>query len=399
MAARPSRRARLAALLISTGLAALVGEAALRVAGVSYPNFYQPHPVRGWELRPGAEGWWKKEGDAFVRIDSRGLRGAEVAVPKPAGTFRVAFLGDSCTEALQVPEEKTFAELVERDLGRCPALAGRPVEALNLGVAGYGTLQELLALRHQAWPLEPDAVVLAFYSGNDVRNNSRPLDQDPTRPYVELRGGRYHLDTSFRDTSGYRLRRSAPGRLLYAVFNHSRLLELLKQGKSTLDGWVGAMRARRREEGQALQELGLDNAVYQPPVDPLWRDAWTVTEAMIRNLKDESAARGTPFGVVSLTTGMQVNPDPAARAAFARKLGVADLAYPDERLAAFGRAQGIPTLTLAPALARQAEEKKLFLHGFANTTLGEGHWNEHGHAAAAPLLADWICRELTAPKR
>lgn len=388
------RRAKLAALLISTALAAGVAEVGLRVAGVSYPNFYQPHPVRGWELRPNAEGRWKKEGDAEVEINSRGMRDREVAVPKPPGTVRIALLGDSCTEALQVPVEKTFARLLERELASCPAVAGRKVETLNFGVAGYGTIQELLSLREQAWPLEPDAVVLAFYSGNDVRNNSQPLDQDPTRPYVREEGGRYRLDTSFRDTSGYRLRRSAPGRLLYAVFNHSRLLELGKQGKSTVDGWIGSLRARRHEEGEALQELGLDNAVYWPPKDPLWGDAWRITEAMLRTMRDESAAHRKPFGVVSLTTGMQVHPDPKVRQEFMKKLGVDTLFYPDERLAAFGRAERIPTLTLAQPLAREAQERKVFLHGFPNTAPGEGHWNEQGHAAAAPLLADWICREL-----
>ena len=388
------RRAKLAALLISAALAALVAEVALRLAGVSYPNFYQPHPVRGWELRPGAEGRWTKEGDAEVEINSRGMRDREVAVPKPPRTVRVALLGDSCTEALQVPVERTFARLLERELASCPAVAGRKVETLNFGVAGYGTIQELLSLRQQAWPLEPDAVVLAFYSGNDVRNNSEPLDQDPTRPYVRAEHGRYGLDTSFRDTSGYRLRRSWPGRLLYAVFNHSRLLELGKQGQSTVDGWIGSMRARRREEGEALQELGLDNAVYWPPRDPLWQDAWGITEAMLRTMRDESAAHGKPFGVVSLTTGMQVHPDPKVRREFMKKLGVDTLLYPEERLAALGRAEQIPTLTLAQPLARQAEMKKIYFHGFPNTASGEGHWNEQGHAAAAPLMADWICREL-----
>lgn len=393
-----SRLAKLAALLVSAGLAAAIGEVGLRLAGVSNPNFYQPHPLRGWELRPGAEGLWTKEGHAEVRINARGMRDREIAVPKPAGTLRIALLGDSCVEALQVPVEKTFARLLEGELARCPAVGGRKVETLNFGVAGYGTVQELLALRHEAWPLEPDAVVLAFYSGNDVRNNSRALDQDPARPYVELRDGVWRLDTSFRETRGYRLRRSAPGRLLYAVVNHSRLLELLKQAKSSVDVWIGTMRARRAEKGQALQELGLDNAVYRPPGDDAWRGAWQVTETMVRGLRDESRAHGVPFGVASLTTGMQVNPDRTVRQDFQKKLGVDTLFYPDERLAAFGASQAIPTLLLAPPLARRAEETGVFFHGFPNTAPGEGHWNEKGHAAAAPLMADWICRELLLPE-
>jgi hypothetical protein len=400
-APRPRRAARLVLLLVSTGLSLLIAEVALRVAGVSNPNFYQPDVWRGWALRPGAEGWQRKEGEAWVHINSRGLRDEEHAVPKPAGELRIAFLGDSCTEAIQVPAEATFWALLEKELAAsCPAVAGRRVQSLNFGVSGYGTAQELLTLRHAVWDYQPDAVVLAFYSGNDVRNNERPLEQDPGRPYFTLgSSAALTLDDSFRETGGYRLRRSLPGRLLYGMFNRSRLMQLGKQGKTAVDGWVGAWKARKQEKGAALQELGLDNAVYEPPDTPEWRDAWAVTEAMVKAMGDESAAHHVPFGVASLTTGMQVHPDPAVRQAFARKLGVPDLFYPDDRMRDFGAAQGIPVLTLGRPLRVYAERNQVFLHGFPNAELGEGHWNERGHAAAARAMAGWVCGLIRIPPK
>ncbi|HXU46925.1 MAG TPA: SGNH/GDSL hydrolase family protein, partial [Thermoanaerobaculia bacterium] len=202
-----SRRAKLALLLISTAFALLVGELAFRIAGVSNPNFYGPDPERGWALIPGSAGLWTKEGRAQVRVDSDGLRGPEIPVAKAAGTYRIAVLGDSCAEALQVPEEQTFAKLLERELAECPAIGppgGHRIETLNFGVSGYGTAQELLTLRHRVWKYQPDLVLVAFYAGNDVRNNSRALDQDPLRPYFTLAPGppgrpRLALDASFRD--------------------------------------------------------------------------------------------------------------------------------------------------------------------------------------------------------
>lgn len=389
----PSRRARLIALLVSTALSLLVAEVALRIAGVSHPNFYGPDPERGWALRPGTEGWWRKEGNARVRINRDGLRDdADHPVPKPAGELRIAVLGDSCAEALQVPADQTFWALLETELARCPAAAGRNVEALNFGVSGYGTAQELLTLRHHAWKYDPDLVLLAFYSGNDVRNNWRPLELDPARPYlVPQKDGALAVDASFRDTEGYRLRQTAAARLVYGAFDHSRLLQLGKQAKSAMDGWVGAWRASRVEERPAGPELGLDDAVYAPPADAEWNGAWAATEAILRAARDEAAARRTPFAVVSLTTGMQVHPDPAVRRGFMERLGTDSLFYPDERLAAFGRREGIPVLPLAPALQKVAEREKVFLHGFANTAPGEGHWNERGHAAAAREMAGWVC--------
>ncbi len=385
--------ARLALAAAATALALLVGEAALRLAGVSYPNFYRPDADRGWGLRPGASGWWRKEGLAFIRISSAGLRDVEHPPAKPPGHWRVAVLGDSCAEALQVPIEQTFWKLLERQLASCPAAGGRTVEALDFGVAGYGTAQELLTLRRDVWRYQPDAVLLAFYPGNDVRNNVRALEQDPLRPYFTVAaGGRLQLDDAFRRSAGYRFRRSLAGRMVYAAYDHSRMVQLAKQGKGVVDGWIGAAKARRKEEGEALQELGLDNAVYSPPRDDDWRGGWRVTEAMIAAMRAEAAAHRTAFGVVLLTTGMQVHPDARLRAEFQRKLGVADLFYPNRRLADFGAAAGIPVLDLGPPLQELAARDRVFLHGFANTAPGEGHWNARGHAAAAPLLAAWLCR-------
>jgi hypothetical protein len=393
-----SKRAKLILLLASTAASLLLVEVVLRIAGISHPNFYQPDPVRGWELRPGARGWWHSEGNAWVSINSDGMRDEEHPAAKPPGELRIAVLGDSCAEALQVPEEKTFWSLLEKELARCPAVSareGRKVQALDFGVSGYGTAQELLTLRHHVWKYDPDLVLLAFYTGNDVRNNFRPLDLDPTRPYlVPGPDGRLTLDDSFRSTRGYKLRRSAAGRLLYWMFDHSRLLQLGKQAKTAFDGQVGAWRASQVQAAEAVHELGLDNAVYAPPADEQWQGAWAATEAMLRAARDEAAAHRTPFAVVSLTTGTQVHPDPRVRREFMKKLGVDTLFYPDERLAAFGRREGVPVLALAPALQRVAEREKVYLHGFPNTAPGEGHWNERGHAAAARAMAGWVCSEL-----
>jgi hypothetical protein len=400
---RSTRRARLLALLISTLLALLVAEVALRIVGVSYPNFYGPDARRGWALLPGSEGWWIKEGRAWVRINRDGMRDDEHPAAKPAGEVRIAFLGDSCTESLQVPQEQTFWKLLESQLAaQCPAVAGKKVTSLDFGVSGYGTAQELLTLQDNAWKYQPDLVLLAFYTGNDVRNNWRPLELDGARPYFVPRpDGTLALDDSFRGTSGYRLRRTAPARVLYSLFNHVRLLQLGKQAKSAVDGWIGAWKASTVEKGTAEHELGLDNAVYAPPdaSRPDWQGAWAATEAMLKAARDEAAAHGTRFGVVSLTTGMQVHPDPAVRREFMRKLGITGLFYPDERIAAFGQRERIPVLTLAPELQRRAEREKVFFHGFANTEPGEGHWNARGHAAAAAAMAGWVCERLSGAPR
>src|SRR5437660_11280978 len=105
-----------AVVAVSVALAFVIGEAALRLAGFSYPNFWEPDPVTGSKLRPGMEGWQRDEGRAFVKVNSQGWRDREHSVAKPAGTYRIAVLGDSYAEAMQVDLERTFWSLLPKKL-------------------------------------------------------------------------------------------------------------------------------------------------------------------------------------------------------------------------------------------------------------------------------------------
>ena len=103
----------------SVAVTVVLAEGTLRVAGFSYPNFWQPDPVTGSSLRPGMEGWQRDEGRAYVKISAQGLRDREHSISKPAGTYRIAVLGDSYAEAMQVDVERTFWSLLPKRLASC----------------------------------------------------------------------------------------------------------------------------------------------------------------------------------------------------------------------------------------------------------------------------------------
>src|SRR5260370_6299010 len=143
---RRERRAKLLLILGSVLFTLAVIEIGLRVAGYSYPEFFVADARRGYVFRPGMEGWDRKEGEAYVRINSDGLRDREHTKAKPSNTLRVAVLGDSYMAALQVPLEDTFCAQLERAMRECPNLNGRNVEVTTFGISGYGTSQELVPL-------------------------------------------------------------------------------------------------------------------------------------------------------------------------------------------------------------------------------------------------------------
>jgi hypothetical protein len=387
----PKRIAAGSALIAFGIIAALViGEIGLRLLGLAKPAFYTYDQYRGWALRPGAQGWDVKEGEAYVRINREGFRGPETTIAKPAGTVRIAVLGDSFTEAQQVPEDSTFSAVIARSVAACPALRGRKVEVLNFGVNGYGTTQELMTLRHQVWQFSPDIVVLAVFTGNDIMNNSVTLETERCRPFYVYRDGEMVLAGPLWDSPVTRMQcmMRFESRLRFDP-RQSEIIKVLDESWRAVKEHLPGKHHRRHEA--VGSELGINDVIYKPPADQAWRDAWRVTEGMIEQMNREVKGRGAAFLVLTLSNGIQAWPDPAMRAKYMRRLGVSNLQYPDQRIESLGTHDGFPVLALAPPLSAYADQHHVFLHGFKNTNLGEGHWNELGHHLAGDLIATKLC--------
>jgi hypothetical protein len=372
-------------------------EVVLRLAGVSYPSFHKYDEYSGAALRPGAKGFWRKEGNAYIVINSHGWRDRERPLTKPSKTIRIAILGDSYAEALQLPMADAFWSVLERELEKVVQPIGLGIEVLNFGVSGYGTAQELNTLRHRVWDYSPEIVILAFVSGNDVRNNSRALEGDPMRPYFIYKDDELVLDGSFRISPEFRMRQTLIARCIYGVINYSRTLQILNHFKNTVE----AKRREARVKNQSIQsdEVGIDTAVYKPPQTQEWQEAWRVTERLIVRMHEEVVQRKAEFWVVTLTNASQVHPDRAVREEIAQRLGVSDLFYPDFRIKSLCETENIPVLILAPLFRAYAEEHKIYLHGFKNATMGGGHWNANGHRLADELIAAELMKNSEKVKR
>lgn len=107
-----------------------------------------------------------------VYIDSMGRRASlpEKAIPRSSSTAPYVFLGDSFTEALQVPYDSSFIGVLSQQF---------PNETfLNYGVTGYSPVLyylNSLQLLHSNMP-KPKAAFITLYS-NDVREDSTLLSR------------------------------------------------------------------------------------------------------------------------------------------------------------------------------------------------------------------------------
>lgn len=375
--------ANLALILGGIVVALLVAEAGLRIVNHWFPYFFCYDAERGWALRPGASGFYDREGEAWVQINRRGFRGPGRLLRKPRDTFRVAVLGDSYAEAIQVPYDQTFSAVMERRLAQCPALKGKRIEVLDFGVDGYGTAQELLTLRNQALAYSPDAVVLAVFLGNDIRNNSAALEGDRCRPFYALRDGKLVSAGPLLDSAPFRLWCMA--RFNYRDFSIPALIA---------NAWTIIKQRHRGPPPRYPVERAINYNIYKPPPDAAWRDAWRVTEVLITAVRDEAVRHNALFMAVTLDAGIQVWPNPQVRRRFMRWQGIKGLFYPEEQIAALGKREGFTVLTLAPQLQKYAEAHNVYLHGFKNTPMGFGHWNAEGHRKAGELMAEKLCNLL-----
>ena len=376
-----------AVVLASLAVGLLLAEISLRIIGFDYVPFWRPDPITGLGLRPDTAGWFRKEGQAYVSISSQGLRDRERPVAKPPGTYRIVVLGDSYAEALQVDVERTFWRLLEKKLQACDFQPGKQIDVINLGTSGFGTGQELRALQTRGLRYSPDLVILAFFTGNDIRNNSRDLETDKLRPFYFIDdSGALRLDDSFATSVEFQRRSGRLRDVAKEVSKYLRTLQLSYYVKDIVE-------AGGASQGQGSSEPGLDDQVFLPPQGEEWHSAWRLTERLIAEVKRTAASVGSDFLLVILSVGIQVHPDRATRDAFTTKLGVPDLFYPERRLLELGQTEDIRVIALAPDLQRHAEAQNIYLHGFPNTTMGSGHWNEAGHSAAADLLATRLCAD------
>lgn len=127
-------------------------------------------------------------GGTPAHYNSFGFRSEE---PTPyqmrKGLYSVFLLGDSITEATQLPWRRVYASRLEFLLNE---QLGRDTEVTSFAASDYGTANQLLLYAREASGLRHDVVVLQFLGINDFMNNAWAFANrnksmsDFSRPYL-----------------------------------------------------------------------------------------------------------------------------------------------------------------------------------------------------------------------
>lgn len=156
----------------------------------SRPNIILLDAHLGWTQRANATRSYVEEGHlARVQTNELGLR----SKPYSGKTTltRIMVLGDSFTAGLEVSNDELFTSLLDEL---------RPdLEVVNAGVAGYGTVQQLLLAKKLLPIVEPHQCLLMAFE-NDLVDNITPHHSGiGPRPYVNAQGEIMELDWDFFD--------------------------------------------------------------------------------------------------------------------------------------------------------------------------------------------------------
>ena len=256
--------------------------------------------------------------------NSRGFRDREFT-PKPTGGKRIAFVGDSFTEAQGVVEQDSAVRLVEGRLRREePAL-----EAWNVSVRGHD-FPDLELLVEAALELSPDVVIFAMVLNDGERG-----------PELAARWPRVNDWIMVRPPSPSWLERHS----FFAAFVAQRV-ELFQTSRETT-AWYQALYSDENQAG------------------------WMRTRAALRRIQAKCRARGAALGIAlwPLVVGLEEGATYPFEAAHAQiKKGV-------ERV-------GIPFVDLLPSL-RGRDSASLWVHP------SDLHPNERAQALVAPVLAEF----------
>lgn len=375
----------------------LVFIAAGEVLARGMDSYLGRHGIFGAKHTPASLKPFREVSGSIGRSNSQGFRDRERTKEKTGPAPRVIVLGDSFVWGIGVSYDDTFTTVLERALGETHPGA----EVINLGVPGFEPDHYFHLLRHYGIGLQPDAVVLALYVGNDimrrrgadgeeavvVAGQSYYVHRNGNWVHDHLGGDRWHLYHNLNY-----LWRVGRARL-------ERWLDRSPAGGFTRAGAAAAVRVRTAGRPEATPVLRTHPA-YLRDIDERseiylkddtetflyhWRHTQEILTATVAYLKD----RKIPLLVVLIPD--QVQHDQALMNEYLAAVGFSsdryDFEKPQRLLRAWCGHHEVLCLDLLAVFRNEPDPRRLYLHD-------DPHWSRAGHELAAKAILTALQRLL-----
>lgn len=315
----------------------------------------------------------------WLKTNSAGLRDVDEISDDP-NTFRVLALGDSFTYGYYVHNEESWPSRLEETLNQ--RLETR-IQVLNAGVPGFTIVDELEYLREKGMTLEPDLVVIGFYT-NDIFDFYPPIREYFARPVILQQAvSPQPQENSFISWLSQNSALYSVVARLRASFGEQKIEAEVNRVTPTIPG---------------LQELYRD-MLFLNPNKPEYQDEWDSYASYFSDTVEYLSDEGIPVVLMAF-------PDLAQ---MPLEGGLPD--YPQQFLTDLTEETKTPYLDLLPVFREKGDIQSLYLMYYnpdaqvdvnapdaaVQSYTGDGHPSAYGHLVTARALVDLLIEKELVP--
>lgn len=343
---------RISFLIAGTTFALLIIESSLRILALGASIHLTTYSEKfGFDHIPNAAAHYKsKEYNIPISINSQGQRDNEYQLQKAEKTYRIAIIGDSYTEGLQVPLDATAAKKLEAKLSQ----DAPNYEVINFSVSGFGIDQKYLYTKYKILNYKPDMIIL-FFSANDL--------DDLLRDGTEIYQDKIIFNSNIRQEGN-----------TYPIKNILRKLHIFN--------FIYEKIPTRALQGSG-QGIPLEYLLYQGIENEQISKYLNLSESLILESAylawDNNAAFLLVIGADRVQTNQQ------RTQAFIEQYNVDhfDGGFINQKISTFAAKNNISYLDLLPIFQKRYNNQELFFQF-------DGHWNSNGHELVAQALYEVI---------
>ena len=356
-------------LLTSLSRCFLGGEVGFRFF---YPTITQHNDMfrydelLGWTFVPSKKGLIVYSADnkrLYIETNASGFRDDAFDLENEK-LSRLMVMGDSFVSNVSVNHKDVFTEVMERRM--------KNVSVMNLGVNGYGQVQEYLLLDSMIEKFNPQIIMVQVYIRNDFHENSIRFEwlSKLERPHARLSEDQSEVVITKPDLL-------QPKKTKINIIDNSHFLTFL----------------RRRIENLTFKNSNLtENPQNMPPEFDLCKkesselinEAYRVTEIMLLKIYKLCQKRNIPVFFVVAPSFLQVDSDlwKTTLLKYDKNPDHYDLELPNKRLGSFARKNKLPLIDLLPRLKTEK------INGRDTYNLHEQHWNKYGNEVVADEIVN-----------
>ncbi|WP_298311611.1 hypothetical protein [uncultured Aquimarina sp.] len=322
----------------------------------------------GWGFIPNKKGSIVYDGEVnhIIQVNNDGFR--DISFDTKAEPTKIIVLGDSFVSNISVEDNEVFTHLIENQLEN--------TSVYNLGVNGYGQVQEYLVLKKWAPKIEPDVIVVMIYLRNDFTDNMNKNSWLYPRPTVV-----FNKDIPIQiipPVTDYKTKEKLP------FYYKSHLYRLVKNSISNI---------KSKNEKDT-------NTSYTPPEvytcrNPLSEETKIMYETMQRLLIEINTygkSINTPVVFVLAPSMVQIEDYLWSQIEAYNKGFTLEKELPNTSLLTFAKVNQLKMIDLMPAL------QKSHRNGIKMYNIQEQHWTAAGNQIVAYVLSDYLQQKVMRTK-